>query len=414
MLIPVIKFIMAFVFGNYLLFGFQPAQARMSISKILSAYLFRVLLGCLYGYLMLTYYPNDDTVLFHQMGIDEYHELINNPKLFFGDFLNTDAFRDGNGVLEIIYYYLRSWEKWLFIKLLALFNLFSHGNYYINMVFLNVISFKGCHYLYSALKRWYSQSDIYLYILVFYFPPVIFWLSGIRGEALLIFFIGLLVLAVIQHKKGYLRNVFIVASLLGILIMRSQLFLLLCPGLLAYFICTKTGTRPLKVFLATYSSIIAIVLVTALLPDKYNLLLITANKQASFKSLSSHSIFYLPDIDGSVLSYLRAIPYAVLNTFFRPLFIDSNGLLQLLASVETLFVLLVSFYWIITVSRKGSEIWSSPILLLLFFFAVTNYVLIGLVVNFPGVVIRYRSIPELLLLICLIMDLRKVLPVRYR
>jgi hypothetical protein len=34
MLIPVIKFIMAFVFGNYLLFGFQPAQARMSISKI--------------------------------------------------------------------------------------------------------------------------------------------------------------------------------------------------------------------------------------------------------------------------------------------------------------------------------------------------------------------------------------------
>jgi hypothetical protein len=65
---------------------------------------------------MLTYYPNDDTVLFHQMGIDEYHELINNPKLFFGDFLNTDAFRDGNGVLEIIYYYLRSWEKWLLLN----------------------------------------------------------------------------------------------------------------------------------------------------------------------------------------------------------------------------------------------------------------------------------------------------------
>jgi len=362
--------------------------------------------------LMLTYYPNDDTVLFHQMGIDEHQELLSNPRLFFSDFLNKDAFKDGNGVLDISYYYLHDWEKWIFIKLLALFNLFSHGNYYINVVLLNVISFKGCHYLFAAFKKWFDQSAIYLYMLIFYFPPVTFWLSGIRGEALLIFFIGLLILSIIQFKKELLRYLLIVASLLGILIMRSQLFLLLCPGLLAYFIIRKTGIKPLKVFAGTYLLMITIVLLSSLMPDKFNLLLITANKQASFKLLSSNSVFYLPDLDGSVLTYLKAFPYAVMNTFFRPLFVDANGLLQLLASVETLFVLLMTVYWIITVRKRGTEIWTSPIFLLLFFFALSNYVMVGLVVNYPGVIIRYRSIPELLLLICFMADLNKVLPTR--
>jgi len=413
MLIPVTKFIIAFVFCIYLLFVFQPLQGKLNLIKITTAFLFKVLLGCLYGFLMLTYYPTDDTVLFHQMGIDEYHELMNNPRLFFGDFLNTDAFKNGNGILDICYYYLLSWEKWIFIKLLAVFNLFSHGNYYINVIFLNVISFKGCHFLYAALKKWNNQSNIYLYIIIFFFPPVTFWLSGIRGEALMIFFIGLLVLALLQYKNGNLKYLLIVLSLLGILIMRSQLFLLLCPGLIAFFICGETTLKPLKVFIGTYLIMIAIILLSSLLPDNYNLLLLAAHKQASFKLLSSNSVFYLPEIDGSAFSYFKAFPYAVMNTFFRPLFVDADGMLQLLASVETLFVLLIAVYWIITIRKRGTEMWSSAILLLLFFFAVSNYVLIGLVVNYPGVIIRYRSIPELMLLICFMTDLCKLLPVAY-
>jgi len=44
---------------------------------------------------------------------------------------------------------------------------------------------------------------------------------------------------------------------------------------------------------------------------------------------------------------------------------------------------------------------------MLFFYACSVYLMIGLLVPFPGAIIRYRCIPELLLVVCFSIDVLK-------
>lgn len=407
MLITLLKFSIAIAAGSFLLFRYQPRQAQLSVGRIISAYLFRIGLGCLYGYILLNNYPNDDTNLFHRLGVDEYHELLDNPSLFFSDFFSTNAFNQGRNLIEKLYYYLFDWEKWILIKMLAIFNCFSGGNYYINIVLLNIISFKGSHYLYAAIKKYFHNADLYPYLITFYFAPVIFWLSGIRGEALLIFCIGLLVysLEILKTKKS--RLLLISLSLLFILIIRNQLFLLFIPALIAYALSSVMKSKPISAFFFTYLGIILLVLVVSWLSDSFDILSLIAQKQASFKKLPSGSIYILPDLDSNFISYIQALPAAILNVFFRPFFIDAVGYLQIAASLETLVMISLFLYWLKTVFIKGSMLLYSPFLLLLFFYAISVYLMIGLLVPFPGAIIRYRCIPELLLVICFSIDILK-------
>ncbi len=407
MLIILLKFFLAFAAVSYLLFRYQPREAHLSVAGVICAYLFRVSLGCLYGYILLNYYPNDDTSLFHQAGIEEYHELLNNPSLFFSDFFSANAFSQGKTLVEKLYFYLVDWEKWILIKMLAFFNCFSGGNYYINIVLLNLISFKGSHYLYAAVKKHFHNADLYPYLISFYFAPAIFWLSGIRGEALLIFSIGLLLYGLEIMKSIKSRIILISISLIFILIIRNQLFMLLLPALIAYALSSQIKTKPLRIYVFTYLAFILLALVVSWLSESLDILKLIAQKQASFKSLSSGSVYILPDLDSSVISYVQALPSAILNVFFRPFFIDARGYLQITASIETLFMVSLFFAWLKIAYTRGSQLFRSPFLLLLFFYAVTIYLMTGLLVPFPGAIIRYRCIPELLLVICFAVDLLK-------
>lgn len=404
MLIILLKFFLAITAGSILLFRYQPREASLSAVKIICAYLFRISLGCLYGYILLNNYPNDDTSVFHRMGIEEYDELMNNPSLFFSDFFSTNAFSQGQDFVEKIYYYLFDWEKWILIKMLALFNCFSQGNYYINIVLINIISFKGSHYILAAVKKYFYNVDQYPHLIAFYFAPVIFWLSGIRVEALLIFFIGLLLYSIEILKGTKNRILLISVSLLLIMIVRNQLFFLLIPALIAYALSSKKS-NPVSIFIFTYLGLIFFIVIMSSLSDSFNILSLIAQKQASFKKLSSETVYDLPNLDSNFISYIKALPAAILNVFFRPFFIDARGYLQIAASIETLVMVSLFIYWLKSVFAQRSQIFNSPFLLLLFFYAISAYVMIGLLVPFPGAIIRYRCIPELLLMICFGVDI---------
>ena len=122
-----------------------------------------------------------------------------------------------------------------------------------------------------------------------------------------------------------------------------------------------------------------------------------AQKQIEFSKLKG-TTFRLDPLDESPASYLRVLPQAAANTFIRPFPWEVKGILQLLASAEVVafwIVLILSIvyrhpYWKLRLFH--------PVILMICSLAVSMYLVTGFIVPYPGAIVRYKSIAEILLL----------------
>jgi hypothetical protein len=112
--------------------------------------------------------------------------------------------------------------------------------------------------------------------------------------------------------------------------------------------------------------------------------------------------FRLDSLRPSVASFIKIAPQAFSNTFLRPFIWEEKGFLQFATALDIIFfwaLLLISFFFH---ERDWRKIFQYPLLLLFIFFGISQIIFIGYIVPFPGAIVRYKSIPELFLFICLI------------
>ncbi|MBC7720773.1 MAG: hypothetical protein H7068_02050 [Pedobacter sp.] len=131
--------------------------------------------------------------------------------------------------------------------------------------------------------------------------------------------------------------------------------------------------------------------------------------------LKGGSFMAIPTLDGSIKNYVIALPTALNHVFLRPYLAESSSYLQLFSALETYFFLImfcigIFKYW------NCFYIVKQPLILLLVFFALINYVLIGFTVPFAGAIVRYRVIFEVFLLIpiLLIIDTNNLLTAKLK
>src|SRR5690606_20425168 len=112
----------------------------------------KVALGCFYGWLFLTYYGGDDTWEIHQDTLNEWDNLINQPfKQFFIYEVDIRKYISDMGLKDGLSYFRMKFEKALINKPLGIFNFYSGGNYYINVIAFNFFSFWGFYWLYRTV-----------------------------------------------------------------------------------------------------------------------------------------------------------------------------------------------------------------------------------------------------------------------
>src|SRR5882762_10490418 len=173
----------------------------------------KIIAGCLYGYVYRKYYHGDDTWALNHDALVQYQRLLHEPGLFFGDLFSKDPLAAPGLYFQDVLTYAERLEYAVITKMMAPFNLVSQGNYYINTVFFSFLSFWGAYLLYKtlicvnfseylptprpirppsrspfALIRITHSPLFALQLALFAFLPVVFWLSGIRGEGLLLLF----------------------------------------------------------------------------------------------------------------------------------------------------------------------------------------------------------------------------------
>lgn len=376
---------------------------RLTNLQLSLAFACKVLAGLLYGYIFYKYYGGDDTWYFHQGSIDEHEKLLKTPWQFFADFDPTPTFQKYHPFSQGWYYYLSDLEFWLLGKPMALVNFISDGNYYVNSVVYNFFTFWGQLWLFQLFVKKFPAQRFPILLAVFFLPPVIFWQSGIRGDGYLFLFIALLWRQIYRwlEEKKHRSLIWVLPALAGITVFRSTMLLLLAPAILSWVLSRFSGWKPAFTAVLVYTVSALIFFGSAWInPDK-NLPMVVVKKQTRFLALRGNTRFAVDTLQPRFSSFAGALPQAFANTMLRPYVCEAKGMLQWLTAAEVIFFWLLLIACLLYPSPGWKEQLREPILLYPLLFAISLCLFVGLVVPFPGAIVRYKMQAEVYLFLAL-------------
>jgi hypothetical protein len=373
-----------------------------TIYHTMSVVFFKIFMGCLYGWVFLHYYGGDDTWNFFNESKDETTLLLQHPLRFFREFSPAYSFKiTGNHGWEALIFYINHFERWFMIKGMAVLNLLSGKNYYINVLWFDFLTIPGALLLFKIMAREFPLRSGVHFILIFFIPSVIFWCSGIRAEALLFLSMTLMIYnGQAYARKPALKNVAgILAGFAGLLLIRYQFLAVFLPAWIAYGISLGKKETKSVFFNRIYLAGILIFGASLFLPPAYQLSRPLQNTQESFLLLHGNTRYALDTLKPGPASFLKILPQAFTNSFLRPWPWEGKNLLQSVSSVEILLLIAGCIYFMVDPRRTARV--SHPLYWLFLFYGISQFLLIGYTTPFPGAIVRYRTIPFLMLLLFL-------------
>ena len=384
---------------NKIILTFQQSMVIMIIKCII---------GCIYGYLFLSFYKGDDTWQYHQLSLQEYEVLKNNPFYFI-----ADLFQHHYKHSQVLTFFNSESSYWkdlqynILIKMLAVFNIFSRGNYYINVFFFNVVTFWGHYFLYKLLVDYFQNKKQLLFFIIFLFPPLLFWESGIRKDGL----IFPAITGCIYYFVRYANNinkwkslVLTICSFFFVFLIRNFVAMSLFPVFIAYFISITYHKRAIPVFVIVLFTTVVLFFLTKNAPNNLNLPKQMADRQHKFLELKGNSLLPIDPLSDKLSGYINDLPVAINHSYLRPYISEAKSPLLLISSLENLLMILISLLAIIKY-RSLLSIIRNPLWMLLISFALINYLVIGYTVPFFGAIIRYRILFEVLLIVPLLISI---------
>lgn len=361
---------------------------------ILLLFLCRISAGLLNGYINLYFYHDTDSSFFHLQGIAEYHLLLNDPKSYFSNIFQSN-YQDGyTRIFDTTDSFWNDLRSNLISKLLAVFNIFSGTNYFINTIFYNFLIFFGSAGFYKLFSVIFPGKKNTLLICLFLLPSFIYFTSGIHKDGLI--FLGLGIVCVnmnyiLENRVTIKRALFITGGLLIILLIRNFVFLLLIPALLAWMIAGKRKHMVWQTFVILYIFFGSVFFLSGFLSSKFNLPQYVSERQIEFISLSkaSGSAINVNPLFPNFRSFLNNTPQALNHSLMRPYITEVTSILLVPAVLEILcyeLLLLLFFFF-----RFKNSI-NRPFIYFSLFFTISIYMLIGYTIPILGALVRYRSV----------------------
>jgi hypothetical protein len=291
-------------------------------------------------------------------------------------------------------------------------SVFTGANLAAKMLVLAWVGFLGCYLLYRAFATALPDADHLRYaLLIFLFPSMLFWPSSLGKDSWMLFTIGIASLGaarvLVRRPGGY--TLLVVGLLLGSFVRpHISLMVLLAFGvalLIGRRVTTRPGITPSGlakiaglVVLIAIGGVVASRAASVLNVDDFSSSSISAALDTTAKnSGEGDSSFNAADPQNPV-GYVEAS----VTILFRPFPFEVHGFEQVVASLESLFLLaLVALSWrrLLAIPRRLLD-WPymtyAIIYLLMFFFAF------GTIGNF-GILARQRTqaLPFLFVLIAL-------------
>jgi hypothetical protein len=374
-------------------------HSGLSNSQLIIIFLLKVMAGIFYGWVGI-YYGNHaqmvDTWSYHYNSIQEYKLLYENPHEYLVN-LFRDPYDDGvNKFLSSDNSYWNDLKGNIFIKILSIFNIFSFGHYYVNVIFYSFISMFGPIAIYRVMNNVYPGKKLQVLIAVFLIPSFLYWASGLHKEGLLFLGFSLVIFNFyfpLKKKRFSTANIlFIFLGLLLVVTLRNFLIIILIPALLAWFLASRFSKKPLVVFGICYACFVIFFFTAKYISDNLNFPQAVVTKQREFVALLGNSSVPMKKLEPTFSSFILNTPQAISLSVLRPYPSDVKHILSLAAAAETAFLLFLFLVFALVRKKNGSESQSPIFVYFCVFLSFSILITIGYAVNNLGAIVRYRSV----------------------
>lgn len=371
-------------------------NSGLTSAQLIILFFIKVLAGIFYGWIGV-YYGDlaqmVDTWAYHYESLNEYQLLINNPAGFFSSIFKTSHDSGYSDFFSSKNSWWNDLKSNSFLKILAFFNVFSFGNYYVNVIFYSFISLFGPIAVYRVMKDVFPAQKLPVLLATFLVPSFLYWTSGVHKDGIIFLGFALVIYNfyfVLKEKKlQWHRLLLILFGLLLILALRNFLTIVLIPSLLAWFVSVKVKFNPIIIFSCIYLFFIMLFFTAKYVYPGLDFPFAVTEKQQAFLAHKGGSAVEVELLKPNFTSFLKNAPQAFTLSTIRPYPADVRHLLSLAAALEINFLLLLFAAFLIW-RKKYTRL--NPFLLFCLFLSFSVLMMIGYTVNFLGAIVRYRSI----------------------
>jgi len=302
------------------------------------------------------------------------------------------------------------------IRFNAISMIFSFGYLSVHNVFMAFLSFLGLTAIYKTFSK-YVENKLLLTIAIYLIPSVLIWTSGVLKEGLVMFSLGFVIyyfdkLTFQNFKVSY----FILLLLFAFLLFITKFYILLAiiPGMLSILVSKiLKNTNKILIFILVHLLVLTIFFNFHKMVRDYNLPLLISTKQVDFINMlkyDSHagSQIQIPYIEPSLLGFVKNIPNALFNSFFRPHIFEIKSFMYIIPSIENFLIL----FFILLIFFKTKKIKQENIYWILFCisFVLILFTLCGLTTPVLGALVRYRTpaLPFLFIIFITFIDFNNI------
>lgn len=373
-------------------------KAGLSSKLICLLFLYRIVGAISIGWISFKYAPQSDYWYLHGEGILEHEILTSNPRLFLKALIPLSSDFNFNDFFSTTNSYWNELRNNIIIKLLAVLNFISFGNYYINALFINAFAFLGSIGLYRILIHIYKEKNNLLIFGCFLIPTTIYFSAGVHKDAIVFGALGLYSYALYfmaEEGFSYKKLILFISSFLILVLMRNFLLLALIPATVGFLMSKKYSISNTKILIAFFvSGLILFAIAEKYLPNLQPLKIITQRKTDFDNLKTAHSQLDSFDLKPTLSSFLKNSPIALNHGLLRPYIWETKNIFSFLLSVELLISEVLILMWLFFYFKYGhfKKQQFHPFLFFMLLIAVIMIVTTGFIVPNYNSIARYRSL----------------------
>lgn len=366
-------------------------KSQLANKTLIALFLIKIIAGLAYAffYKLPAYHANSDTYRFFNYSLQETDTLLHSPIQFIKDLFSFGYSTSGNLFVGENSYW-NDLKSNIIIKLLAICNIFSFKNYYINIIFFNFFFFIGVVAFYRFVQEIYQEHKWIVLGIIFLIPSFLFWCSGLHKDGLIFTALALIFWLFQQCIKfGFNINKTILLLVLLMLLFGLRNYVCLSELLCMFSWYLAEVKKSIRPFFYTYFIAIILFFSTLFISTQNNLPQYIVTKQQEFKQLSGGSSITTIPLEPTVKSFVCYLPNALDIFFFRPHISEIKNKSYIPAIIENTGILLLLAGCILFKKKKVRlpiALWAC------LFFACTMLLITGYTITFSGAIIRYKSI----------------------
>jgi len=357
---------------------------------------FKIVATLVLSYIFLYYFNYvTDPQTFQFESTKLINKCIEEPKLIWGLFFENKPIDGIN--------YTNQNRSYYFIKIIALLNLFTGSNYWINSFWLSLFCFLSVWYLLHKIATNYANFYFPSAIALLFVPTTVFWTSGVLKETICFGILCFLIANYIVFLSGKLKPKLIIISIIASYVLYAIKFYYLGAFLLAavsvYSSKQISGYLKLKNYFSKSAIFLSVLVSISLIANSLAIKIYTVGildliyyNHVMFRETNSTNFNFSGLIEYNYYSFLPYLHKALLHGLFMPLPTYADSFFEWVEAIVNFSTLVLCFIsgFLVLKNRADYSKKEGQILAFVFVYVLISALAIGFSTPNWGSLARYK------------------------